>query len=181
MNTDSINRRAELVATRQHHAEQLDRDREFLATADASFAVLGLGAAPRRQPGQTVAAHRAAIADQALTAVADLPHMRREWLAFNTDSIARCDAAGATATTGVLLAQAVEAYAAPVGELRESVTRDTAGREIHKFYGDPEACWSVFKQKPRIVASWQTPRGAEAARATPGHLMPDGSFRASRL
>jgi len=40
------------------------------------------------------------------------------------------------------------------GHLREVITRDSAGREHHNFYGDPETTWSPFKQIPRRLVGF---------------------------
>jgi hypothetical protein len=42
----------------------------------------------------------------------------------------------------------------PPGTLIERVTKDAAGREISRFYGDPEACWGEFKIPPKFVIGW---------------------------
>lgn len=42
------------------------------------------------------------------------------------------------------------------GMLREVTDTDRTGRKITRFYGDPEACWSHFKQPARHVTGWNT-------------------------
>ncbi len=174
MDTNAINRRADLIASRQHSAEQAAADRAFQANADAAFATLGLGEAPRRGHSEPVHAHRARVADAALGAVAGLDHASRKWQGFDPRGVR--DDGAATQIAQTVLDEAVQTWTAPVGELRESVTRDPSGREVHKFYGDPEDCWGRFKRAPSLVTKWTTPRGAEAAGATPGYMLPDGRF-----
>lgn len=183
--TSDINKRAEIAATRRHEAEQIATDRAFMAKADAAFATCGLGSAPRREHGQNLVTHRAAVVDQLLGAVSHLPQMRPEWRGFNPQSLVTGrDESGANAVANVVLADAVTAYTAPVGELRESVTRDPAGREIHRFYGDPEHCWAPFKGPTvRVVSKWLEPgrgAGAPGAIVPVQTLMSDGSVRTAR-
>jgi hypothetical protein len=78
-----------------------------------------------------------------------------------------------------MIADSIAEFKKPEGALREVVTRDPSGREIHEFYGDPENTWRDFKATPRIVTEWTTPRGADAAGAVSGYLMPDGNFVAN--
>jgi len=49
----------------------------------------------------------------------------------------------------VAVSHAIAEFTAPRGPLRQSVTRDRTGREVVRFYGDPEECWGPFKQQPR--------------------------------
>lgn len=172
------NKRAELAATRRHHAEQLDADRDFHMRADAAFNVLGLGAAPRRTHGEPVHAHRARVINGALAATAALDHMSRRWLGFDPATIR--DDTVAEQLAKVVLDEAVNAWTEPTGPLRESVERDSAGREVRKFYGDPECCWAPFKAQSRIVSRWGTLKGAEARGVRAGHMLPNGKFVASR-
>jgi hypothetical protein len=37
------------------------------------------------------------------------------------------------------------------GVLVERITKDRTGRNISRFYGDPEACWGQFKQPSRYL------------------------------
>jgi hypothetical protein len=41
----------------------------------------------------------------------------------------------------------------PRGELREQIEPDRTGRRITRFVGDPESCWSIFKQPVRGVVA----------------------------
>jgi hypothetical protein len=70
---------------------------------------------------------------------------------------------------------------AGTGPLREVVERDPSGRPIHRFYGDPEACWGPIKAKPQYVTGWSTDlaRGRHAPGAVRpiGTLMSDGTVR----
>lgn len=56
-----------------------------------------------------------------------------------------------------VFADAVEAIRGDAtGPLREVVTKDQAGRSIHKFYGSSADTWAPFQQPSRIVTGWNT-------------------------
>jgi hypothetical protein len=40
------------------------------------------------------------------------------------------------------------------GKLIETFESDRTGRQISRFYGDPEACWGAFKQPSRHVVGF---------------------------
>ena len=42
----------------------------------------------------------------------------------------------------------------PPGQLVERITTDQTGRQIKTYYGDPAACWDVFKVPPKRVIGW---------------------------
>ena len=176
-NVKQMNERAERIAERQHHGEIASADREFQERAAQACATLGLAAPARRTVGESHGEHRAKILDEVLGRVANLPHMDRAMLGIDTRRIA-ADPRAVDQVARAIFTSAEGAWRAPVGELRESVTKDSAGREVHTFYGDPENCWGRFKQRPRVVAKWNNSlgRGKDAVGAVPGHLMPNGTF-----
>jgi hypothetical protein len=47
----------------------------------------------------------------------------------------------------------------PEGPLREVKERDSTGRVISRFYGDPADCWDHFSIPPRLVTGWRKPSG----------------------
>ncbi len=180
--TDTANARAELAATRRFHAEQLDADREFQTRADAAFNTMGLGAAPRRQHSENRINHRARVMEGALGAVAGLDHADRRWMGFDPKSIR--DETAAEQIANVVLDSATAAWTAPVGALRESVERDSGGREVRKFYGDPEGAWRPFKPNTiRLVTKWLEPHRGRPAPNAPRPVeikMSDGTIRRPR-
>jgi len=184
MSIDNTNARAERIATRLHEHQKITDDRAFQVKADAAFATCGLGSAPRRQHGENLVAHRAAVIDELLGAVSHLPQLRPGWAGFDPQSLVTArDEAGAEAIAAVAMSDATAAFTASTGELRESVERDPAGREIHRFYGDPEHCWGPFKAPSRIVSKWLEPQRGRPAPGTPvpvSTLMSDGSLRPVR-
>ena len=178
MDRESMNNRAALIAERRHRAEQATADQDFAKRVNDTLKTLG--APPvHREYGEPTHSYANRAIGAALERVATVPHMEPSWLGMSIGPT--FDDATAKSVANITLDAAEKAFTAPIGELREAVSRDSAGREVHRFYGDPEACWGQFKQKSRVVTEWSTPRGADAAGATPGHLMPDGSFRATRL
>lgn len=52
-------------------------------------------------------------------------------------------------------AAAIDPAQIPAGTLRMVTEQDDTGRKIHRFYGDPEACWSPFKSQRRVITHWK--------------------------
>jgi hypothetical protein len=52
--------------------------------------------------------------------------------------------------------QAFQDREAAAGRLTEVIETDRTGRQISRFYGDPELVWGPFKMPSRLIASWRT-------------------------
>lgn len=77
----------------------------------------------------------------------------------NTD-LHRCDASILTPIVGQIFDDARRAAHDPAriapGKLEMSEERDSAGRTIRRFYGDPMATWAPYMQPFRHVTNWGT-------------------------
>ena len=131
-------------------ADGMEREyREHQARADAIARAFG-DAAPPRLAGERLFAYRCRLLEP-------LKKHSPEW---RTVDLHRLQADSLEVAERAILDAARREATRPTsfrpGELVERTETDATGRNITRFFGDPEACWGIFKQPSRIVTGWST-------------------------
>lgn len=133
--------RALAARTTEPAAEELPKFVDAQRRADRAFRAFGDSAgAPRWVNGQSLQNYRIELANK----------VKGHSATYKDADLSKIgDATAFGAIEGQIYADAVDAAISTnsigVGLLREVKDPDVSGRQISRFYGDPEACWAPFK------------------------------------
>ena len=122
------------------------RANAYRAAAEPAYRATLSAAPPGYLPGESIAAYRVRLAT-------GLKPFSQTYKTVADRSLAQMYHAGALHNAeATIYAEAERTAKRSSGPLREVIEPDRTGRQILKFYGDPEQTWAPFKQTPRMVA-----------------------------
>ena len=126
------------------------RANAYRAAAEPAYRATLSAAPPGYLPGESVEAYRIRLAS-------GLQPFTKTYRTMSTRDLDQMRRSGALhVAEETIYAEATAAAKRPTGPLREVQEPDRTGRQILKFYGDPEQTWAPFKQQPRMVARFNT-------------------------